>query len=77
MDNRQKTQKAALSAYLVLTARDGDRQALSGLVRLHGPRLHSHAVRLLNDGEGARDCVQDAWVEIVRGLPGLRDASAF
>ncbi|HHS93904.1 MAG TPA: RNA polymerase sigma factor, partial [Rhodobacterales bacterium] len=37
----------------------------------------AHAVRLLGEHEGARDAVQDAWVEIFRGLGGLRDDAAF
>lgn len=77
MKTARKSKKAALSTYLVLAVRNGDQQALSGLVRLHGPRLHSHAVRLLGETDGARDCVQDAWVEIMRGLQGLRQADAF
>lgn len=36
-----------------------------------------HAYRLLGDAEQARDVVQDGWVEIVRGLPGLKDDGAF
>ena len=67
----------ALEEYLVTEARAGDRRALADLVRLRGPRLLVHATRLLEDRDAARDAVQEAWVEIVRGLPRLRDAAAF
>ena len=77
MQNSEKLKKQALSAYLVISARAGDRQAVDGLVRLHGPRIQAHATRLLSEADGARDCVQEAWIEIMHGLHGLRDENAF
>lgn len=77
MPERRKNQTKALSAYLAAAARSGDQTAMSGLVELHGGRLIAHAVRLLGDRDGARDCVQDAWIEILRGLGGLRDDTVF
>jgi RNA polymerase sigma-70 factor (ECF subfamily) len=67
----------ALEAYLVAGARLGDRRAMGRLVALRGPRLLAHAVRLLGERDGAADVVQEAWVEILRGLGGLRDDAAF
>ncbi len=67
----------ALEAYLVAAARLGERASMAQLVNLRGPRLMSHAIRLLGDAEHARDVVQDAWIEILRGLGGLRDDAAF
>ncbi|AXS39099.1 sigma-70 family RNA polymerase sigma factor [Breoghania sp. L-A4] len=74
-DPRRKVQ--ALEALLVLDARRGGRQALARLVALRGPRLYAHAVRLSGDREAARDIVQDAWVQIIRGLQSLKDETAF
>ncbi|WP_288924712.1 RNA polymerase sigma factor [uncultured Maritimibacter sp.] len=71
------TRIRALEAYLVASARAGDTRALSRLVELRGGRLMAHAVRLLGDREVARDVVQEAWVEILRGLRSLRDDHAF
>ncbi len=71
------TRIRALEAYLVASARAGDTRALSRLVELRGGRLMAHAVRLLGDREVARDVVQEAWVEILRGLRTLRDDHAF
>ncbi len=62
---------------LVQQAQAGDRKALGALAELRGPRLLIHAARLLGDRDPARDVVQDAWVEIMRGLPGLREPRAF
>jgi len=67
----------ALEAYLVASARLGDRRALERLVALRGPRLVSHAARLMGEREAARDVAQEAWVEIIRGLGNLRDERLF
>ena len=66
-----------LENYLVAAARLGDRRALGQLVNLRGPRLFAHAYRLLGDREEARDVVQEAWIDIARGLKGLREEAAF
>lgn len=67
----------ALDAWLVARARSGDQRAMAQLVALRGPRLLVHATRLLGEREAARDVVQEAWVEILRGLKGLRDGGVF
>jgi len=63
--------------YLVAAAKTGDRAAMGQLARLRGPRLMAHAARLMGNAEQAQDVVQSAWVEILRGLPGLRDVETF
>jgi RNA polymerase sigma factor (sigma-70 family) len=69
--------RRVLDEYLVAAARAGDREAFGALAgRWHG-KLVAHAWRLTGDPEMARDAAQGAWVEIVRGLPRLRDDSAF
>lgn len=66
-----------LGDYLVAAARTGDRKAFAMLAeRWHG-RLVAHAWRLTGDREAARDAAQAGWVEIVRGLHGLKDERAF
>lgn len=72
---RQK--EGALDAYLVASARLGDRQALGSLVQRWNGKLIAHAWRLLRDEESARDAVQEGWAEMVRGLSRLRDDAAF
>jgi RNA polymerase sigma factor (sigma-70 family) len=63
--------------YLLAAARAGDRRAYDALARRWQKKLLAHAWRLLRDAELARDAVQEGWLEIVRGLPKLRDERAF
>jgi RNA polymerase sigma-70 factor (ECF subfamily) len=66
-----------IDEYLVACARLGDRAALGRLaVRWQKPLL-VHAWRLLGDDAAAQDAVQEAWVEIVRGIARLGDTAAF
>jgi RNA polymerase sigma factor (sigma-70 family) len=67
----------ALDAFLVASARLGDRRSFELLARRWDPKLRAHAQRLLGDPEQAREAVQDGWAEIIRGLRGLKDDSAF
>lgn len=73
MSNR----KRSLEEFLVASAKCGDREALTQLVALRGPRLLVHAARLIGDREDAKDIVQEAWLDICGGLKSLRDVRAF
>jgi RNA polymerase sigma-70 factor (ECF subfamily) len=73
----QRDAERLFDEYLALAARDGDREAWARLVARWQPRLLAHAWRLLGDAERARDAVQEAWIEILRGLGGLDDVVAF
>jgi RNA polymerase sigma-70 factor (ECF subfamily) len=77
MRSGDREAKRALDAYLAAAARTGDRKALALLFKRWNPRLTAHAWRLLGDRDVAGDAVQEAWVEIVRGLPALADTGAF
>jgi len=77
MDQGDKEAGRALDAYLAAAARTGDRKALALLFKRWNPRLTAHAWRLLGEREPAADAVQEAWVEIVRGLARLADTGAF
>lgn len=72
-----RNKSRVLEEYLVTSARLGDRDAFAQLVQLRGPRLLAHASRLLQNREEARDVVQEAWLDILRGLRSLRDPAAF
>lgn len=63
--------------YLVLAAQGGNRSAFNQLVRRHHRRFVAHAWRLLGQREAAEDAAQAAWIEILRGLRGLREAGTF
>jgi RNA polymerase sigma-70 factor (ECF subfamily) len=63
--------------YLAAAARAGDRDAFGRLAERWQPKLLAHAWRLMGEAEAARDVVQEAWVDIARGLARLADASLF
>jgi RNA polymerase sigma-70 factor (ECF subfamily) len=63
--------------FLVVAAITGDRAALARLVDRWQPRLLRHAWRVVGDAERAKDVVQEAWLDILRGLTGLNDVAAF
>jgi RNA polymerase sigma factor (sigma-70 family) len=63
--------------YLAAAARAGDRNAFERLAERWQPKLLAHAWRLMGEGDAARDVVQDAWADIVRGLARLDDAALF
>ena len=69
--------KRIVESYLVDCARLGDRAAQEQLVVRYQKKFLRHAYRLLGDAEQAKEAVQDGWVEIVRGLPKLKDDGAF
>lgn len=64
-------------AYLVASARIGDRQAWQRLVQRWQPRFLGHAYRLLGNADLAAEAAQEAWLEVLRGLAALDDAKAF
>lgn len=69
--------KRIVESYLVASARLGNRSAQAHLVERYQKRFLRHAYRLLDDTEQAKDAVQDAWVDIVRGIAKLKDDAAF
>ena len=66
-----------LDEYLAASARAGSDAAFAQLAFRFQPRLLAHAWRLIGNSDAARDVVQDAWVEIVRGIPRLIDTATF
>jgi len=73
----RRDKKRILDEYLVASAQTGDRKAFSLLAKRWHPALFRHAWRLTGDEDQARDTLQDAWIDIIRGLPRLNDAAAF
>ena len=73
----RRDQGRIFDEYLAAAARTGDRQAFQRLAERWQPKLFRHAFRLLGDADHARDAVQDAWADIVKGLPSLKDAGVF
>ncbi len=77
MEKEEREKARALDGYLAAAAKLGDRAALRALAMRYDRKLCRHAGRLVGDAEMARDIAQDAWVDIVRGLQRLDDASSF
>lgn len=71
------TSARILDEYLVTSAKAGDRRAFDLLARRWHSRLVAHAWRLTGDREIAREAAQEGWIEMMRGLGGLRDERAF
>lgn len=72
-----RTTARLFDEYLAAAARAGDRAAFARLAERWQPKLLAHAWRLMGESEAARDVVQDAWADIVRGLGRLDDAALF
>ena len=62
---------------LVVRASKGDRDAFSDLYYSCYKDLYKFAVYTLGDADDAADAVADTFVELLRGIGKLRDASAF
>ena len=74
---KQKRVRAALDAYQVGLAAEGDRQAFDLLYRRWHPRLLRFAYRLTRNSDEARDVMQDASLTIARDIHKLRDPEKF
>src|SRR5262245_10364302 len=62
---------------LVLRCQAGDDAAFEQLVVGLSPRLRYFLRRILGTTSSAEDVLQDVWLQVFRGLPGLADAGAF
>src|ERR1700743_424568 len=61
----------------VIAARRGDRKALDALVAGDLPLLYNIVGRAMNGHADVDDVVQETLVRVMRGLPDLRDPTAF
>ncbi|MBL8261640.1 MAG: RNA polymerase sigma factor [Xanthomonadaceae bacterium] len=73
----QRDSERIYDEYLVASAQAGDRAAWERLVVRWQPRLLRHAWRLTGHADRAADRVQDAWIDIWKGLRKLDDVVAF
>src|SRR5271165_7652758 len=63
---------------LVLRSQLGDERAFEELLNVYGPRLRSFAKKMMQSSpDTVEDVLQEVWLAIYRGLPGLRDAATF
>jgi RNA polymerase sigma-70 factor (ECF subfamily) len=68
---------AATDDDLIRLARRGDGDAVGALYERHAPRVYAIVRRLAGDDEQAADWAQEAWIRVVRALPGFRGESRF
>jgi RNA polymerase sigma-70 factor (ECF subfamily) len=61
---------------LVTRCQTGDERAFVELVERYQPRLAYFVLKLLGSAR-VEDVMQDVWLDVLRGLPALRDAGAF
>jgi RNA polymerase sigma-70 factor (ECF subfamily) len=66
-----------LTELLVLRAQVGQRDAVGLLVRMWHERLLRHARRTTGTEDAALDVMQEAWLDICRGLYQLDDPARF
>lgn len=63
---------------LVIRSQIGDQAAFQELLELHGPHLFRYARKMMESAPAhVEDLVQEIWLAIYRGLPGLLDAGKF
>ena len=63
---------------LVLRSQIGDETAFRELLGLHGPHLLRYTRKMMESSPAqVDDLMQDIWLAIYRGLPGLLDAGKF
>lgn len=62
---------------LVLRCQTGDEGAYRELVQRFGPKLRYFLLKLTARTDRVDDLVQETWIDVLRQLPRLKDASAF
>jgi len=76
--NMSATPQQLYEQTLVLRSQIGDETAFRGLLELHGPHLLRYTHKMMESSPTlVEDLVQEIWVAIYRGLPGLLDAGKF
>jgi RNA polymerase sigma-70 factor (ECF subfamily) len=61
---------------LVLAAREGDRDAMQQLYRLHVTAVHAHVLRIVGDAHDADDVTQQVFAKLLTGLDRYRPGEA-
>jgi len=62
---------------LIEQAQSGDQEAFRELVKMYGSLLYRTARVLLNDPLSAEDALQEAWLDVWRGLPTFQLGRPF
>jgi RNA polymerase sigma-70 factor, ECF subfamily len=62
---------------LVLRCQAGDEAAFAQIVQRYHARVHYYLVKMLGSADRADDALQELWIDVIRSMGKLRDASAF
>ncbi len=62
---------------LAIRCQLGEREAFDALIERYAERLRGYARRVAAQEAEVDDLVQDTWLRVLRGLPGLRDPARF
>lgn len=75
--NDSTSSDAAAEELLAIRCQLGERAAFDELIERHAERLRGYLRRVAASEADADDLVQDTWLRVIRGLPGLRDPARF
>ena len=67
----------AADELLAVRCQLGERAAFDELIERHADRLRGYLRRVAASEADADDLVQDTWLRVIRGLPGLREPARF
>jgi RNA polymerase sigma factor (sigma-70 family) len=70
-----RDQDQVLNELLALRCKRGDFTAFEELSRAWQPRLFYYLRRLVDEEQDAWDLLQEVWLKVIRGIPGLRNPS--
>jgi RNA polymerase sigma-70 factor, ECF subfamily len=72
-----ETKKLRTDTELIMRAKDGDQQACAAIFDLHKRRVYSTCLLMTKNVADAEDLMQDAFIQIFRGIRSFRGDSAF
>lgn len=71
--NNNRNEQARRDELLAIRCKLGERAAFDELIERYADRLRSYVRRVADSDVEADDLVQDTWLRVLRGMPGLRD----
>jgi RNA polymerase sigma-70 factor (ECF subfamily) len=71
--NDNRNEQARRDELLAIRCQLGERAAFDELIERYAGRLRGFVRRVANSESEADDLVQDTWLRVLRGMPGLRE----
>ena len=75
--NDSACRRQAADELLAIRCQLGERDAFEELIECHAERLRGYLRRVAASEVDVDDMLQDTWLRVIRGLPGLRDPGRF